>query len=156
GFFRAAVARDVLPRVPEHFKPGVMAQHLIVKPASAGFASMGRRYEKPLLMLLGVVGLVLLISCANVAHLMLARMAARAKGIEMRLAPGAGRWRIASQLLTESLLLALAGAIGGIAIAAPACRLLLRLLPQPAQPLAFDFRPDSTVLAFTAAIAAAT
>jgi predicted permease len=118
-------------------------------------ATTGRQFEKTLLLLLAVVALVLLISCANVANLMLARNAARQQELSVRLALGASRARIVSQLFTESLLLSLAGGAGGVLLAIWGTSLLVSLLPQSRLQLAFDFRPDFTVLRFTAAIAMA-
>jgi predicted permease len=154
--FRSHLETEILQRVPAVFKPSVEAQHIIVRPASAGFSAMGRRYERPLVILLAVVALVLLISCANVANLVMARNHGRAHEINLRLALGAGSGRVTAQLFMETALLAVAGATGGIALAVWACRLMVSLLPQSAVPVAFDFQPNLAVLAFTAAIAVAT
>jgi predicted permease len=111
---------------------------------------------RPLLTaLMVVVGLVLLVACANVANLMLARAVERRKEIGIRLAMGAGRGRLIRQLLTESVALALIGAAGGFALAFAAARALSGFrLPLPL-PFALDFTPDARVLAFTAALAIA-
>jgi putative ABC transport system permease protein len=154
--FRSHIESEILPNLPLHFRGPASAQHLIVRPASAGFAAMGRRYERPLIILLGVVALVLLISCGNVANLMMARNSARAHEIHVRLALGARRGRIVGQLFAGSLLLAFAGAAGGVALGMWGCRLLVGLLPQSTITLAFDFRPNLIVLGFTGAIAIAT
>ena len=156
GVFRSHLESEVLRRIPAAFRPAVEAQHLVLRPASAGFSAMGRRYERPLVILLAVVVLVLLISCANVANLVMARNSQRAHEINLRLALGAGGGRVAAQLLMETMLLAFAGACGGVALATWACGLVVSLLPQFAVPLAFDFRPNPIVLGFTAAIAVAT
>ena len=154
--FPVASESEVWSHLPVYFRATAERQHLIVRPASAGFAAMGRKYERPLMILLTVVALVLLIACGNVANLVMARNNARAHEIHVRLALGAGRGRIAAQLFAETVLLALAGAGGGVAFAMWGCRLVVSLLPQSAIPLAFDFRPNPIVLSFTGAIAVAT
>ncbi|MBS1874739.1 MAG: ABC transporter permease [Acidobacteria bacterium] len=106
--------------------------------------------------LMVVVGLVLLIACANVANLMLARAAARSKEIGIRLSIGASRWRLVRQLLTESVFLALAGAALGFVLAAVAASALSRFRLPVTFPITFDFTPDWRVLLYTIAIALAT
>lgn len=102
--------------------------------------------------LMVVVGLVLVIACANVANLMLARAVDRQREIGIRLAIGAGRVRLVLQLLTESVILAAIGAAGGFVLAYAAARALSRFqLPIPI-PFALDFTPDLRVLAFTAGV----
>jgi predicted permease len=155
GVFRAHVAEKLLPGTSPHWKPVLETQHATLRPASSGLATTGRQFRKTLLLLLAVVALVLLISCANVANLMLARNAARQQEMSVRLALGASRARIVSQLFTESLLLSLAGGAGGVLLATWGTTLLVSLLPQSRLQLAFDFGPDFTVLGFTAAIAMA-
>jgi predicted permease len=156
GVFRAHVTRDVLPGVPPHFQRILEAQHIRLRPAGAGLSTLGRRYEKPLQLLMVVVALVLLISCANVANLVMARNASRQHEITLRLALGASGGRLVSQLFIESLVLALAGAAAGVALAIWANGVLVSLLPESQVPLAYDLRPDRTVLGFTTAVAVAT
>ena len=111
--------------------------------------------KRPLLVLLGAVGFVLLIACANVANLMLARAATREREMALRSALGASRTRVIRQLLTESGLLAFAGAATGLALAYALLRLLVNLSP-PGTPGLDQIAIDRYVLAFTVLIAAFT
>lgn len=116
-----------------------------------------QRMLKPLMAVLFiVVGLLLLLACANVANLLLARAASRQHEIGVRLAVGAGRARIVRQLLTESVLIAAAGAALGFVLAVPGTSALARLRMPLGIPVAFDFSPDLRVLAFTTVLAVLT
>lgn len=154
--FRAHVNDTLWPTASPRFRQMLAAQHITVRPAASGLATTGREYEKPLLVLLAVVATVLLISCANIANLILARNASRRQEILVRLALGASRARIACQLLTENFILSLSGGGFAILLSVWGTRLLLSLLPPSSLPLTLDLRPDLAVFVFTASIATAT
>ena len=131
-------------------------QVINVVPAGAGVAEMKEEYGRSLQILLAVCGLVLLIACANVANLLLARAASRRGQTAIRLAVGASRWQIVSQALTESVLLAIGGGVVGLLVAVGAARLLLRLAFQSAHFLPISPVPSPGVLAFCFALALVT
>jgi predicted permease len=118
-------------------------------PGSRGFSQLRERFSEPLKVLLALVGIVLLIACANLANLLLARGNARGKEIAVRLAIGASRGRIVRQFLTESGMLAFSGGAIGLLFALWSSRVLLRLLPQSQGPIGLEVTPDVRVLAFT-------
>ncbi len=121
----------------------------------AGGYTLRNQFRQPLLILMTTVALVLLIACVNVANLLLSRAATRRKEIAVRLAVGAGRFRLIRQLLTESFLLAMIGGVAGLFFARLCARALLTFLPEQTRG-ALDVSPDARVLGFTLAISVLT
>jgi predicted permease len=120
-----------------------------------GQSQMHREARTPLAMLFGVTAVVLLIACANIANLLLARAAGRAKEMGVRLALGAGRRHLVAQLLTESVLLALMGGVASLAVAEVTLRLLATLLPADTSTI-MQFSIQPPVIAFAALLAVGT
>src|SRR5271157_5534452 len=145
---------------PANWMPDVIRmlpkQVINVVPAGAGVAGMKEEYGRSLQILLAVCGLVLLIACANVANLLLARAVSRRGQTAIRLAVGATRRQIVAQALTESVLLAMGGGLVGILVAVAAARLLLRLAFQSAHFLPISPVPSLEVLAFAFGLALVT
>ena len=127
-----------------------------LEPAANGDSGLREIYRRPLATIMGVVVLVLLIACANVANLLLAQASARNHELSLRIALGASRVRLLRQLLTESLLLSSAGALLGLMFATWGSRLLVRQLSTAANPVFLDLPLDWRMLGFTAAVAVAT
>jgi putative ABC transport system permease protein len=121
---------------------------------TGGFYSLRQHYSQALEILMFVVGLVLLIACANIASLLLARSAARQKEVSVRLALGASRRRLIRQVLTESIVLSGLGAILGVLFARWGSALLVRFVSTQQSPVFLDLKMDGRVLAFAIAIAA--
>lgn len=125
-------------------------------PASTGFSELRQDSETSLWLLMGISGLVLLIACANLANLMLARASARERQITIRRALGATRWRMIRELLSESLLLAMGGAICGLFLAFAVSHLLVAFISTSDNHVFLDLGMDWRVLAFTTALAVLT
>jgi len=117
--------------------------------AATGYSDIRNNFSTALIVLMCMVGLVLLIACANVANLLIARAFARQKEIAVRLSIGASRGQLVRQLLVESMVLSFAGGIAGVALAAAMTRGLLALMPSDGSPLLIRSQPDVRILLFT-------
>jgi predicted permease len=143
------------PRTPGE-TPQRIPERLGLTSAATGLSELRDQYSQPLFILLVVVAVVQLIACANVATLLLARGTARSAELSMRLALGAGRWRLVRQLVIEHMLLALAGGVCGLLLARWGTSLLVRLMSTGRSAIVLDLAPDQQVLMFTAAVSIAT
>jgi predicted permease len=151
GIFEATVP----PGRDTHWTETYKHFRLAAYPASTGVSSL-RVYDRSLFLLLGIAGLVLLIACTNLANLMLARGSARQREMAVRLALGASRGRLLRQLLTESFLLAAAGAVMGIALAQSLSRVLIWSFSTEGAAVSLETVTDWRVILFAAGVAALT
>ncbi|HMF77329.1 MAG TPA: ABC transporter permease, partial [Bryobacteraceae bacterium] len=133
----------------ESARKRLLAKNLALRPAAQGINQLEGAWRKPLTALLAMVGLLLLIACANVANLLVARAVMRNREIAVRLAIGASRWQVARQSLAESLLLAAAGGTIGTAVSFGLIRGLLVVLPEGMAGTALSAKPDFVVLGFS-------
>jgi putative ABC transport system permease protein len=152
----AVYSASAAPDWNEEQRNGHMQNSLGAVPAASGYSDLRTQYDRALIALMVVVGLVLLIACANVANLLLARATARRREMAIRRAIGARRGQLVRQLLTESLLLSVVGAIAGIAFAAWASELVVGFLSTDRNTISLDVSLNPRVLAFTALVAVAT
>lgn len=138
------------PKIP-NLAP-VPERRLVLTSAATGLSDLRRRFSQPLFVLMWIVSIVLLIACANIANLLLARAASRRSELAMRVALGAGHRRLIRQLLAEAVLLALTGGCLGIALAQWATRFLVVYMSSGRTPIVLDLSPDLRILVFTAAV----
>jgi len=161
-----AALRAVQPQIREATRPpsanrgardpylkDYLADPFTVVAAASGTSILRRRYGPPLLALLGAAGLVLLVACANIANVLLARASARRRELGVRMALGATRWRLVRQLLVESVLLAAAAGASGVLVASWASRLLVGQLSTQNAPIFLDLSIDWRLLIFAIAVA---
>ncbi len=152
GLMRAALPSTYKTDLANRFlKNKIRAQD-----GGTGVSGLRRQYERPLLILMATTALVLLIACANLANLLLARASIREREMAVRLAIGASRGRLTRQLLAESLLLALGGAALGIFLAQVLTRSLVTFLTTQNNPLYLEIGMDWRLIGFTAGLAIAT
>ncbi len=154
--FKTLLEKDVATRdfssASDAQRKRYLANPFTVTEASRGRSGLRRALTTPLWVLMATAAGVLLIACANIANLLLARGAARQREMAVRLALGATRGRLASQLLVESLMLACAGGIAGLAIAAAAAPVVLGFFVSPDVPQPISTAPDWRILGFTALV----
>ena len=146
----------LVPQLSDSEAHGGFITRIAVESGDRGSSALRNTFSAPLNVLMTVVAIVLLIACTNLASLQLARAATRQKEIATRLALGAGRGRIVRQLLTESVMLALAGGAVGLLFALWTEEFLLNLVASAGRAITIDVRPDLHALVFTAAISVAT
>jgi putative ABC transport system permease protein len=155
---REATLPALPPEIPKPFRDAYLTgrEGFELQPAATGVSLLRQQYQRPLVILLIGVGLVLLIACANIANLQLARMAARRREISVRLALGASRWRLGRQVFAESAGLASLGAVLGLVFASWASRFLVRQLSTPTATVFLDLSTDTPVLLFALGLTVAT
>lgn len=155
SFWPAVLLATASTETPGLRRQTFLSMGLDVSPVRTGVADILRdRFSRPLYVLSGIVGLILLVACLNLANLMLARATSRSHEMSVRVAIGASRWSLAQQVLAESLLLSLSGALLGLAFAVWGSRLLVLLMTDGSLvPVTLDVAPDLRVLALTIAAA---
>jgi predicted permease len=144
------------PTMPARFQAEFMKEPLVAVAAGTGTSNLREQFQEPLVFLMAVVALVLLIACANIANLQIARTVARRHDVSVRLALGAARWRVIRETLIESLLLSAAGAALALVFAAWSSRFIVSRLAAARQQVYLDLSLDWRVLLFTGTVAIVT
>jgi predicted permease len=157
----AAVYSHVIQTDAEHSRGNefqrqrILAQRMPLEASGNGFDFLRFRFAEPLRLLMGIVALILLIACANLANLLLGRATTRRREIAVRLAIGASRGRVLRQMLAEGVLLALAAGVLGVLMAWWSANALVAMMSNGGERIVLDLRPDLRVLAFAASISTA-
>ena len=149
---RMEVQMPEFAKTTEYTRQRFLAMSMDVLPASKGRSQLREQFSKPLVALMGIVAVVLLIACSNLANLLIARASGRQREVAIRLALGATRGRLIGQLLVESVILATAGGALGLGLAIFMDKALLAFLPENLAVLSVSTRPDATVLGFALAV----
>jgi predicted permease len=152
NIFTNITAADAALATEDRDRRGRLGEYLRLQPGGNGFDNLRRRFAEPLTILMGTVALVLLLACANLANLLLAKSAVRRREIAVRLAIGAGRGRVVRQLFAEGLLLALAGGTLGVLLAYWFAQGLVTAMSNGGPRMLLDVTPDAHMLVFAAAV----
>ncbi len=153
GILNEELKEKEMAQITPFYRDRFLKREVKMEPAATGYSQLRQSYATALYVLMGMVGLVLLIACFNVANLLIARAVARRKEIAVRLSVGASRLQLVRQLIIESLLLSFAGSIAGLVLSDWTIRGLLSFLPQDGTNLMLRAAPDERILAFDFALA---
>jgi predicted permease len=149
--FAGVIAEDVAAAASDTERRGRLSEYVEVRPAGNGFDTLRRRFSEPLIILSTIAALALLLACANLANLLLARSSARQREIAVRLAVGAGRGRVVRQLLAEGWVLAVAGGSIGVILAYTFAESLITMMSNGGPRILLDVSPEPRMLFFAMA-----